>query len=208
MTRVTALADIHLGLPSAPGLSWALTAVQDAADAGTDLIVVAGDVVDRGHATDEVVDDATTLLRAAVATGVDVLLLWGNHDISADLPRRLTPLLPDADGLTVAPTEGPVSLQVGGLTVHTVSVTEDPDPRRLVGQFPVADVGGSTGKHLGVLHTSLTGEYSRKPCLPTTVDELESRGYDRWLLAHVHRRIAVTDTIGWIGMGHVETLEL
>ncbi|MGO1380295.1 MAG: metallophosphoesterase family protein [Corynebacterium sp.] len=213
---VAALADLHLGLPTAPGLPWALSALselsslQDAERGGADLLVFAGDLVDRGYATDEVVADAETFLRAAVATGVPVLVTWGNHDVAADLPRRL----PHIDGLTVAPAEGPSEMRVGGLTVHTVSVADDPDPRRIVECFPIAGGGGSGADgadgevHLGVLHTSLTGEFSRKPCLPTTLAELQSRRYDRWVLAHVHQPRMVSDSVGWVGMGRVEVLEL
>ncbi|MGO1912745.1 MAG: metallophosphoesterase, partial [Corynebacterium sp.] len=112
---VATLADLHLGLPTAPGLPWALSALselsslQDAERGGADLLVFAGDLVDRGYATDEVVADAETFLRAAVATGVPVLVTWGNHDVAADLPRRL----PHIDGLTVAPADGPSEMRVG-----------------------------------------------------------------------------------------------
>ncbi|MGX1739052.1 metallophosphoesterase family protein [Corynebacterium flavescens] len=200
MTRVTALADIHLGLPAAPGLEWALGAVKQATAEGSQLIVFAGDLVDRKYATDEVVGEAEKLLRSAVATGIPVLLLWGNHDVTAELPLRL----PAIEGLNIAPANAALSLRVGSLTVHAISVAHDPDPRKVIGLFPPAQ----PGRNLGVLHTSLTGEFSRKPCLPTTIEELGTRGYDRWVLGHVHRPLAVGGSISWVGMGNVAVLDI
>jgi exonuclease SbcD len=202
VTRVAALADIHLGHPDAPGLDWALTALREATARGADVLVLAGDLVDRNHADEAAVGQAADLLRQAAATGLPVLLTWGNHDISARLPERL----PTVPGVTVAPRGSVLTLTTGGLTVHMTSVDADPDPHRPVADFPVA--GEPAGPHLGILHTSLTGEHSRKPCLPTTVAELESRGYDRWILGHVHHRPPVTGTIGWVGMGNLQFIDL
>ncbi|WP_297006371.1 metallophosphoesterase [uncultured Corynebacterium sp.] len=211
MTRVAALADIHLGHPDAPGLDWALSALRDAAAQGADVLVLAGDLIDRNHADEATVTQTEQLLRQAASTGLPVMLTWGNHDISARLPERL----PTVAGVTVAPRTSVLTLTTGTretpgttprvLTVHMTSVDADPDPRRPVSGFPVAD---GPGPHLGILHTSLTGEYSRKPCLPTTVAELESRGYGRWILGHVHHRPPVTETIGWVGMGNLLVVDL
>ncbi|HIW91526.1 MAG TPA: metallophosphoesterase [Candidatus Corynebacterium avicola] len=214
MTRVAAIADIHLGAPGSPGLRWASDALRNAMGQDADLLVIAGDLVDRKHATDAVVEQAVELLRAAIATDVPVLVVWGNHDIAADLPSRLPDDLTDTPGLAIAPGSDAATYRYGSLTVHAQSVATNPDPREVVDGFPVVGDGSddaaasADGPHLGILHTSLTGEYSRKPCLPTTVAELESRGYDRWLLAHVHRPIAVTDTIGWVGIGRLELIDL
>ena len=57
--------------------------------------------------------------------------------------------------------------------------------------------------NLGLLHTSVTGEYSNNPCLPCTREELAACGYSAWLLGHVHKRITLADApfAGWVGMG-------
>ena len=201
-TRVAALADIHLGLPGAPGLDWALSAVEAAVREEPRLLVFAGDLIDRAHAADATVTDVEHLLRHAAAIGPPVLVVWGNHDVAAKLPRRL----PEIPGIEYAPSDRALELEVGTLTVHAISVATDPDPRRAVGAFPIGIPG--SGEHLGILHTSLTGEHSRKPCLPATPDELRSRRYDRRLLGHVHAPLAVSDTIGWIGMRELAVIDI
>lgn len=201
-TRVAALADIHLGLPQAPRLAWALSAVDAAVRENPDLFVFAGDLIDRAHADDATVAEVEHLLRYAVGTGVRVLVVWGNHDAAAKLPARL----PEIPGIEYAPSDRALELEMGTLTVHAISVANDPDPRRAVGAFPIAVQG--SGQHLGILHTSLTGEHSRKPCLPATPDELHSRRYDRWLLGHVHAPLTVSETIGWIGMGELAIIDI
>lgn len=57
--------------------------------------------------------------------------------------------------------------------------------------------------NLGLLHSSVTGEYSKHECMPCTVDELTSCSYDAWLLGHVHGRAVLSGDsfIGWVGMG-------
>lgn len=76
----------------------------------------------------------------------------------------------------------------------------DRDPRGLVARFPAPIEEAS---NLGLLHTSVTGEFSNNPCLPCTRDELAACGYGAWLLGHVHKRITLSDApfAGWVGMG-------
>jgi len=201
---VAAFADIHLGKPGAPGYPWAQDAVGAALDQGTDLVIFAGDLVDRNHATDVAVGDAESLLTSAASTNVPVLVVWGNHDIAAGLPDRVHP----GNGVVTAPVDRVTTLEVGNLSVHTISVATDPDPRTVIPSFPVVSTPVPGKVHLGVLHSGVDGRYSGKPCLPTSVTELEACGYDRWLLGHVHQPIQLTESIGWVGMGKTLILDL
>lgn len=91
------------------------------------------------------------------------------------------------------------TIRAGGWALHTAAVEVDRDPRRLVPEFP-APV--EEAPNLGLLHTSVTGEYSNNSCLPCTRDELAACGYGAWLLGHVHKRITLSDApfAGWVGM--------
>lgn len=78
------------------------------------------------------------------------------------------------------------------------AVAADPDPRRL--QLPPRP---SDAPFLGLLHSSVTGEFSTGICLPLSVAELQASGADAWILGHVHTPHPLVDApfIGWVGMG-------
>ena len=121
------------------------------------------------------------------------MFIAGNHDVH----HNLTGTIPG--GVIVARQE-PQTIRAGGWALHTAAVEVDRDPRRLVAKFP-APV--KEAPSLGLLHTSVTGEYSNNPCLPCTREELAACGYGAWLLGHVHERITLSDDpfAGWVGMG-------
>lgn len=204
--KIAALADIHLGKRSGPGIDWARRAVDRAVADGAELLVLAGDLINRKNSvntSDDPLELGEQLLRHAAATGVTVLNIWGNHDVSAGAPEKI-PAIP---GVCTAPSTHVLDLQINGLTVHAISAAADPDLRRFADlRFPVARPG--CGPHLGVLHTSVTGEFSNKPCLPATRAELESRAYDRWILGHVHKPHRLSERISWVGMGELTIITL
>ena len=72
------------------------------------------------------------------------------------------------------------------------AVATDPDPREI-------EIPSFNG--LGLLHTSVHGEFSRKPCLPCKLEDLQESGAT-WVLGHVHKPITLSAEpfIGWTGM--------
>lgn len=197
MEPILVLADIHLGRKQSgdtkvgPGLAWALDVLDRAADAGAGHLIMAGDIIDRKRYTEATYGDVDTFFRHGLERFDTVLFTAGNHDVhhTLDLP----------DGVTVAGTS-PATYRCGAWAVHAAAVEVDKDPRELLGNFP-APVDDAA--NLGILHTSVTGEWSNNPCLPCTADELTACGYDAWLLGHVHQRVTLSETpfIGWVGMG-------
>lgn len=189
---VLVLGDIHLGLPAAPGLDWAVSMLEAGARAGAEGFICAGDVIDRAHYTADTYGEVTAFFERAVELFGPVHFIAGNHDTHHELTLPRGVVVHEAH---------PHSFRYHGITVHTAAVAQDPDPRSVITAFPAR--GHVPGPHLGVLHTSLTGDYSRKPCLPATVEDLTQLGYDAWVLAHVHRPIELHQDpfIGWVGMG-------
>lgn len=197
MDPILALADIHLGRKQSgdtklgPGLGWALGTMERAADAGAGHLVMAGDIIDRKRFTDLTYGEVDHFFQRALELFDTVLFTAGNHDAhhSLELPA----------GVTVA-SASPATYRARGWALHTAAVEVDKDPRELVGSF-ASPIDGAL--NLGVLHTSVTGEHSKNPCLPCSLAELESRGYDAWLLGHVHQPIVLAEDpfIGWVGMG-------
>ena len=202
MEPLLALADVHLGRKQTgdtklgPGLDWALRAMEHAADAGCGHLVMLGDIIDRKRFSEHTYAEVDQFFRRGLELFDTVLFTAGNHDAHHTLT------LPS--GVTVAG-PSPATYRAGGWALHTAAVEVDRDPRRLAGSFP-APIDATL--NLGLLHSSVTGEYSNNPCLPCTTDELLSLGYDAWLLGHVHQPVTLSrhPFIGWVGMGRALTV--
>lgn len=196
---VLVVADIHLGRKqhgdkkTGPGIDWALDTLQRGANAGARHLVMLGDVIDRKRFTEATYDEVARFFQRGLELFDTVVFIAGNHDVHHDLSKVVP------DGVVVAGIE-PQTIRAGEWALHTAAVEVDRDPRQLVSKFP-APVEGLP--NLGLLHTSVTGEYSNNPCLPCTQDELAAYGYDAWLLGHVHQRVTLSDApfVGWVGMG-------
>lgn len=196
---VLVLADIHLGRKqhgdkkTGPGLPWALDALERGAAAGAGHMVMLGDIIDRKRYTEQTYGEVSQFFARGLELFDTAVFSAGNHDVHHDL----TDAIP---GRVVVAGVEPQTIRAGEWALHTAAVEVDRDPRRLVSSFP-EPVAGSP--NLGLLHTSVTGEYSNHECLPCTVEELADCGYDAWLLGHVHKRVTLTEGpfIGWVGMG-------
>lgn len=183
-------ADLHLGRPGAPGLNWALQELEVAANSGATACVCLGDIIDRNAEASEFVPQARAVMAHAATLFGEVHFISGNHDThhNLDFPPEVT-----VHGTQVH------TFRIGNTTVLTAAVATDPDPRRL--QLPPRR---SNGPVLGLLHSSVTGEFSKGTCLPLSVAELQACEADAWILGHVHSPHTLADApfIGWVGMGH------
>lgn len=198
-SSVLVLADIHLGRKqhgdkkTGPGIGWALKTLERGSAAGARHLVMLGDIIDRKRFTEATYGEVTRFFERGLELFDTVVFIAGNHDAHHDL----TGVIPN--GVVVAGFE-PETIWAGEWALHTAAVEVDRDPRRLVPSFP-ALVDGAP--NLGLLHTSVTGEYSNHECLPCTQEELMACEYGAWLLGHVHQRVALSNDpfVGWVGMG-------
>lgn len=196
---VLVLADIHLGRKqkddkkTGPGIKWALSALDRGGEAGARHLVMLGDVIDRKQFTEHTYAEVTQFFEHGLELFDSVVFIAGNHDVHHDLAGVIP------EGVVVAGIE-PQTIRVGQWALHTAAVVVDRDSRRIVSDFPAAVDGAP---NLGLLHSSVSGEYSKQECMPCSVDELKSCGYDAWLLGHVHERVVLFNDpfIGWVGMG-------
>ncbi|QYH20194.1 metallophosphoesterase [Corynebacterium aquatimens] len=196
---VLVLADIHLGRKqhgdkkTGPGIEWALDALERGAASGAQHMVMLGDIIDRKRFTDATYGEVTCFFERGLSLFDDSLFISGNHDVHHDLSGVIP------GGVVVAGIQ-PQTVRAGEWALHTAAVEIDRDPRRLVPEFPAAVEGAP---NLGLLHTSVTGEYSNHDCLPCTLEELEQCEYGAWLLGHVHQQVTLASDpfIGWVGMG-------
>lgn len=114
--------------------------------------------------------------------GIDVFLLYGNHDAESVLTRKL----PLPGNVHAFGTRKPVSFthQATGAVLHGWSYREKDTRDNLAAAYPAAQPGRL---NIGVLHTALAGgRPPHAPYAPCTPQELAARGYDYWALGHVH----------------------
>lgn len=203
--RLAAFSDLHLGKKKGPGLEWARSACAGAAELGADVLVFLGDLVDKKKGGPGDLDDAVALFRHLTGElGLPLIHVWGNHDVGAGIVDTF----PAIDGVYRPNGAEITEITVPGVPAvfHAANVIADPDPREVISHFPTATGPG----HVGLLHTGVEGQYTKNPCLPTTLDALLGLRYDAFLLGHVHQPVTLhTDPlIGWVGMGRLLELDL
>lgn len=194
MTRVLCVADFHFGARKCPGLEWLRSIL---AAEKPDILVIAGDLFDKKCV---VATDVPMVGSFLESLPIPIVLIWGNHDAFAGIPAAFPAL-----ANVYRPTFSGVQIPGHSLIFHGCDVIERRDNRELTSSFPVASESG----HIGVFHTSLTGEWSKNPCLPCTLPELLSCNYNAWILGHVHDTVSLSDEppIFWPGLGKYRVLE-
>ncbi|QGU03303.1 metallophosphoesterase family protein [Corynebacterium comes] len=203
--RLVVFADLHLGTKKAPGLRWAYEALSEATRRSPDVVVFAGDLLDKKKAVEADLADGVALFRHITEDlNLPLVHVWGNHDVGSGL----LPRFPDLPGVHRPSGEGIEEIRVPGipLVFHAVNVIRDPDPRDLLENLPRVEEPG----HIGILHSEVEGQYTKNPCLPTTLEHLLSRGYGACLLGHVHTPVVLNEDpwIGWVGMGKMLELQV
>lgn len=214
MTRLAHVADVHLGarlraVPEYPGAA-AIDPIEEAytafdallrrlLDGGYDGVLLAGDLFDRHEGTVRALVTAQAALDDLHDAGIRVALAWGNHDAESPLRQQLRP----PPTCWVAPAEQVATRHWPdlGIAVHAQSVADPNELRDLAAGYPRAESGWT---NVGILHTSLHGHDSRRPCAPTSADTLTGADYDYWALGHVHRRLTVSavPTVAYAGNPH------
>lgn len=189
-------ADIHLdsplrGLSQYEGVPAELvrTATRDALDElvaraieeEVAFVIIAGDLYDgdwEAFATGLYFCAAMGRLREA---GVDVFIVYGNHDAES----RLTRQLPLPDNVMAFATDKPQTFEHArtGAVLHGQSYKARDPGGDLAAGYPAARPAAF---NIGVLHTALSGDRGHAPYAPCHPDELAAKDYHYWALGHVH----------------------
>jgi DNA repair protein SbcD/Mre11 len=112
--------------------------------------------------------------------GIEVFLLYGNHDAESVLTKKLPlPANVHSFGTRKATTLHAAT----GAALHGWSYREKDTSDNLAAAYPAAL---PNRLNIGVLHTALSGRPPHAPYAPCTPQELASKGYDYWALGHVH----------------------
>lgn len=193
--KILAAADLHIGrrparLPVDAAPFSAAHAWHDLVEAalahGVDVVLLAGDVIDRDNRYFEAYGPLEVGLRRLAEADVDTVMVAGNHDFDV-LPRLLRQL--EADRLQI--------LGAGGTWQRQV-VSRPGRPRLLIDGWSPARAHSTRSPlegyefsreaealAIGVLHADLGATASAYA--PVTVAALRALPLDAWLVGHRHR---------------------
>ena len=199
MPRIVHAADIHLDSPlqglgrlgdaeMAAELRAATrraydNLVQLCVDESAELLVIAGDVYDGDWRSYETGEYFVKGLRKLRDSGVEVALLYGNHDAESSITRRLT--VPE--GVRVLSTAEPESIEFPeiGIVVHGQGYAVRDVTDNLAQNYPRRREGWV---NVGLLHTGIQGIAGHARYAPCSVSDLTACGYEYFALGHVHTR--------------------
>src|SRR5437764_6763965 len=191
-------ADVHLdtplqGLAEYPGAPTtevrnatrrAFEKVLDAAvSESVDFLIIAGDLYDTGLKSFESALFFNKQMARLADAGIDVYLIYGNHDAASKLIKQLRPPRNVHVFRSTEPqsfSNDKLRLAIHGQSFATPEITED-----LAANYPPAVPGCF---NIGVLHTNLGGTSDHANYAPCSLQTLKSKGYQYWALGHVHNR--------------------
>jgi DNA repair exonuclease SbcCD nuclease subunit len=197
-------ADVHLdtplqGLAQYPGAPVseirnatrrAFEKVLDAAvTERVDFLIIAGDLYDTGLKSFESALFFNKQMARLKDAGINVYLIYGNHDAASKLIKQLRPpsnvhIFRASEPQTY--TNDELRVAIHGQSFATPEVIED-----LAAKYPPPVPGLF---NIGVLHTNLAGISEHANYAPCTLEMLKNKGYQYWALGHVHnRQILCTD---------------
>jgi DNA repair protein SbcD/Mre11 len=197
-------ADVHLdtplqGLAQYPGAPVheirnatrrAFEKVIDAALAEQiDFLIIAGDLYDVGLKSFESALFFNKQMSRLKDAGIDVYLIYGNHDAASKLIKQLRPpanvhVFKSGEPQTFI--NDALRVAIHGQSFATPEITED-----LAANYPPAVPHFF---NIGVLHTNLAGISDHAHYAPCSLETLTSKGYQYWALGHVHnRQVLCTD---------------
>ncbi len=157
--------------------------VDHAIDEGVAFVIIAGDLYDGTWRDCNTGFFFIRQMGRLNEAGIDVYLIYGNHDAESRITRQLT--LPANVHVFAASAAGTFIHEATGAAVHGRSYATPDVTENLVPSYPgpVADAF-----NIGVLHTGLGGMGGHADYAPCTLADLVARGYDYWALGHVHRQ--------------------
>jgi DNA repair exonuclease SbcCD nuclease subunit len=154
-----------------------------------DFLVIAGDLYDTGLKSFESALFFNKQMVQLKEAGIDVYLVYGNHDAASKLIKQLRPpdnvhVLREKEPQTIL--NDNLGVAIHGQSFPTPEVTED-----LAANYPAPN---RDFFNIGVLHTNLSGFSDHANYAPCSLEELKNKGYQYWALGHVHsRHVLCTD---------------
>lgn len=153
------------------------------------FVIIAGDLYDTGLKSFESALFFNKEMARLKDAGIDVYLIYGNHDAASKLIKQIRPprnvkIFRATEPQTMLNEE--LKVAIHGQSFATPEVTED-----LASKYPVPIPDYF---NIGLLHTNLGGVSEHANYAPCSLQTLKSKGYQYWALGHVHNgEILCTD---------------
>ena len=157
--------------------------VDHAIDEGVAFVVIAGDLYDGTWRDCNTGFFFIRQMGRLHDAGIDVYLVYGNHDAESRITRQLT--LPGNVHVFGASGAGTFIHEATGAAIHGRSYATPDVTENLVPSYPDPVVDAF---NIGVLHTGLGGMGGHADYAPCSLADLVARAYDYWALGHVHRQ--------------------
>ena len=154
-----------------------------------DFVVIAGDLYDTGLKSFESALFFNKEMARLKEAGIDVYLVYGNHDAASKLIKQLRPprnvkIFRTSESQTILNEE--LRVAIHGQSFATPEVIED-----LAEKYPPPVPNFF---NIGILHTNLGGVSEHANYAPCSLQTLKNKGYQYWALGHVHNaQILCTD---------------
>ena len=114
--------------------------------------------------------------------GIKVFVLYGNHDAESEVTKQL--VLPDNVHVCASNKTSTFAFEDVKIAIHGRSFKNKATTDNLVPSYPPPLPGYF---NVGMLHTALEGNSDHATYAPCKLEELVARGYDCWVLGHVHQ---------------------
>jgi len=153
------------------------------------FLIIAGDLYDVGLKSFETALFFNKQMSRLAAAGIDVYLLYGNHDAASKLIKQLRP----PKNVRIFRVTEPQTFRVDQLHValHGQSFATPAIVDDLATNYPSPI---ENYFNIGVLHTNLSGASEHANYAPCSFETLKAKGYQYWALGHVHnRQVLCTD---------------
>src|SRR5208282_2941826 len=154
-----------------------------------DFLIIAGDLYDTGLKSFESALFFNKQMARLADVGIDVYLIYGNHDAASKLIKQVRPpgnvkVFRASEPHTLLNEE--LRVAIHGQSFATPEVTDD-----LAAQYPPPFPNFF---NIGILHTNLAGMSEHANYAPCSLQTLKNKGYQYWALGHVHNgQILCTD---------------
>ncbi|WP_439359940.1 metallophosphoesterase family protein [Bradyrhizobium sp. DASA03007] len=162
--------------------------VGQAIEEQVDFMIIAGDLYDGDWRDYQTGLFFVKQMGRLAQAGIQVFLLYGNHDAESQITRRLT--MPANVSVFSARKPETFRLQHLGVALHGQSFRQRDMTDNLVTAYP-APIAGCF--NIGVLHTGLGGMQGHANYAPCAIEDLINKGYEYWALAHVHQAAVLNE---------------